>query len=138
LTAPVATSYMHNDAFPDNHPKSTSICEISARTHPIEVGVIGDARAATREIFKRLEGKLPEAERQTTAFRGGGVERKWDIILRLGVWPNRQNVRVLSLRRRTTGYHHGAHPASCAVAQKSIEIIEKETWDAYLNSAIQS
>lgn len=115
LTAPVATSYMHNDAFPDNHPlavgpigymgskaamntlkdadvllaigtrlsvfgtlpcydidyfpKQAKIIQIDinprniARTHPVEVGVIGDAKAASQELFKRLKSELPEARK---------------------------------------------------------------------------
>lgn len=111
LTAPVAVSYMHNDAFPANHPlavgpigymgaksamktlakadvvlaigtrlsvfgtlpcydidyfpKTAQIIQIDinprniARTHPIEVGIIGDARAASEEIMKRLKEIAP-------------------------------------------------------------------------------
>ncbi|MED4728930.1 sulfoacetaldehyde acetyltransferase [Aneurinibacillus migulanus] len=111
LTAPVAVSYMHNDAFPANHPlavgpigymgaksamktlakadvvlaigtrlsvfgtlpcydidyfpKTAQIIQIDinprniARTHPIEVGIIGDARAASQEIMKRLKEIAP-------------------------------------------------------------------------------
>ncbi|PKM73014.1 MAG: sulfoacetaldehyde acetyltransferase [Firmicutes bacterium HGW-Firmicutes-16] len=107
LTAPVACTYLHNDAFPVNHPlwvgpigymgskasmhtvadadvvlaigtrlsvfgtlpqydidyfpESAKIIQIDinpvniARTHPVEVGIIGDARAASVEILKRLE-----------------------------------------------------------------------------------
>jgi len=107
LTAPVACTYLHNDAFPVNHPlwvgpigymgskasmhtvadadvvlaigtrlsvfgtlpqydidyfpESAKIIQIDinpvniARTHPVEVGIIGDARAASAEILKRLE-----------------------------------------------------------------------------------
>ncbi|MGM8213073.1 sulfoacetaldehyde acetyltransferase [Virgibacillus sp. W0430] len=106
LTAPVAVSYMHNDAFPNNHPlavgpigymgskaamyslkdadvllaigtrlsifgtlpsydidyfpKHANIIQVDinprniARTHPVEVGVIGDARAASEAIYSRL------------------------------------------------------------------------------------
>ena len=108
LTAPVAVTYLHNDAFYGNHPLSVGpigymgskaamkilskadvvlavgtrlsvfgtlpqydinyfpdkakIIQIDinpkhiARTHPIEVGIIGDAREATVEILKRLKG----------------------------------------------------------------------------------
>lgn len=111
LTAPVAVSYMHNDAFPDDHPlavgpigymgskaamntlkdadvvlaigtrlsvfgtlpcydidyfpKQAKIIQIDinprniARTHPIEVGIIGDAREASIEIVKRLKENNP-------------------------------------------------------------------------------
>jgi sulfoacetaldehyde acetyltransferase len=131
LTAPVATSYMHNDAFPDEHPlavgpigymgskaamntikdadvllaigtrlsvfgtlpcydidyfpKQAKIIQVDinprniARTHPIEVGIIGDARAASREIFKRLEGKLPEARRNKQRLSEiAAVKEKWE------------------------------------------------------------
>lgn len=109
LTAPVAASYMHNDAFPFNHPlavgpigymgskaamnslqkadvllaigtrlsvfgtlpcydidyfpKQAKIIQIDinprniARTHPIELGIIADARAASVEIAKGLKVK---------------------------------------------------------------------------------
>lgn len=118
LTAPVAVSYMHNDAFPHNHPlsvgpigymgaksamyalkeadvllaigtrlsvfgtlpsydidyfpKQADIIQIDinprniARTHPVEVGIIGDAKAASEEIYKLLskEPKGKDAIRQ--------------------------------------------------------------------------
>lgn len=118
LTAPVAVSYMHNDAFPNNHPlavgpigymgskaamhalkdadvllaigtrlsvfgtlpsydidyfpKQADIIQIDinprniARTHPVEVGIIGDAKAASAEIYKQLasENKAKNNERQ--------------------------------------------------------------------------
>src|SRR5699024_2257895 len=106
LTAPVAVSYMHNDAFPNNHelavgpigymgskaamhsmkeadvllaigtrlsvfgtlpsydidyfPKDADIIQIDinprhiARTHPVEVGIIGDAKSATEAIYEQL------------------------------------------------------------------------------------
>lgn len=106
LTAPVAVSYMHNDAFPNNHelavgpigymgskaamhtlkeadvllaigtrlsvfgtlpsydidyfPKEADIIQIDinprhiARTHPVEVGIIGDARSASEAIYDKL------------------------------------------------------------------------------------
>ena len=109
LTAPVAVSYMHNDAFPSEHPlsvgpigymgskaamntlkkadvilavgtrlsvfgtlpcydidyfpKDAQIIQVDinprqiARTHPVEVGIIGDAREASREILKRLKAR---------------------------------------------------------------------------------
>ncbi len=119
LTAPVACTYLHNDAFPVNHPlwvgpigymgskasmhtvadadvvlaigtrlsvfgtlpqydinyfpESAKIIQIDlnpvniARTHPVEVGIIGDARAASLEILRRLEasagGRKPDKER---------------------------------------------------------------------------
>ncbi len=112
LTAPVAVSYMHNDAFPCDHPlavgpmgymgskaamntlkeadvllaigtrlsvfgtlpcydidyfpKNAKIIQVDinhrniARTHPIEVGIIGDAKEATTEMTKRLKEKKRE------------------------------------------------------------------------------
>ena len=109
LGAPVATSYLHNDAFPADHPqavgpigyqgsraamrllkdadvvialgtrlstfgtlpqygieyfpKSAKIVQVDinyrqlGRVWPIEVGVIGDAGAATRAIFRRLSAR---------------------------------------------------------------------------------
>lgn len=109
LTAPVAVTYLHNDAFYGNHPLSigpigymgskaamktlaqadvmlaigtrlsvfgtlpqydinyfpekAKIIQIDinpkhiARTHPIEVGIIGDAKDATVEILKRLKAR---------------------------------------------------------------------------------
>lgn len=119
LTAPVACTYLHNDAFPVNHPlwvgpigymgskasmhtvadadvvlaigtrlsvfgtlpqydinyfpESAKIIQIDinpiniARTHPVEVGIIGDARAASVEILKHLEtmagGRAPDKAR---------------------------------------------------------------------------
>jgi sulfoacetaldehyde acetyltransferase len=106
LTAPVAVSYMHNDAFPADHslavgpigymgskaametlkkadvvlaigtrlsvfgtlpcydidyfPKNAKIIQIDinprniARTHPVEVGIIGDANNTSKEILNRL------------------------------------------------------------------------------------
>lgn len=111
LTAPAAVSYMHNDAFPADHPlavgpigymgskaamktlqkadvvlaigtrlsvfgtlpcydidyfpKTAKIIQIDinprniARTHPVEVGIIADAREASQEILKRLRTKDP-------------------------------------------------------------------------------
>jgi sulfoacetaldehyde acetyltransferase len=120
LTAPVAVTYLHNDAFYGNHPLSVGpigymgskaamktlaeadvmlavgtrlsvfgtlpqydinyfpenakIIQIDinpkhiARTHPIEVGIIGDAQEATVEILKRLKAmdskRKPDARRQ--------------------------------------------------------------------------
>lgn len=111
LTAPVACTYMHNDAFSCDHPlwvgpigymgskaamhslaeadvilalgtrlsvfgtlpqydinyfpESAKIIQVDinprhiARTHPVEVGIIGDAKEAALEILKRLEAKIP-------------------------------------------------------------------------------
>ncbi|CDX00226.1 Sulfoacetaldehyde acetyltransferase [Desulfitobacterium hafniense] len=112
LTAPVACTYLHNDAFPYDHPlwvgpigymgskaamnlvaeadvilaigtrlsvfgttpqydidyfpESAKIIQVDinprniARTHPVEVGLIADAREAAREILKRLEERIAE------------------------------------------------------------------------------
>ena len=111
LTAPVACTYLHNDAFPADHPlwvgpigymgskaAMYSVAEADvilalgtrlsvfgtlpqydikyftgeakiiqvdinprhiARTHPVEVGIIGDAKEAAVEILKRLQVKIP-------------------------------------------------------------------------------
>ena len=116
LTAPVAVSYMHNDAFPSNHelavgpigymgskaamhslkeadvllaigtrlsvfgtlpsydidyfPKDAAIIQIDinprhiARTHPVEVGIIGDARAATEAIYEQLRQESREKDEE--------------------------------------------------------------------------
>jgi len=110
LTAPVACTYLHNDAFPCDHPlwvgpigymgskaamhtmadadvvlaigtrlsvfgtlpqydinyfpETAKIVQIDinpiniARTHPVEVGIIGDAKAASIEILKLLESSV--------------------------------------------------------------------------------
>ena len=110
LTAPVACTYLHNDAFPANHPlalgpigymgtkaamntvadadvmlaigtrlsvfgtlpqydinyfpESAKIIQIDlnplniARTHPVEVGIIADAKAASIEILNLLRAKV--------------------------------------------------------------------------------
>lgn len=110
LTAPVACTYLHNDAFPvdnpywigpigymgskasmntvaeadvmlaigtrlsvfgttpqydiDYFPESAKIIQIDinpnniARTHPVEIGIIGDAKEASAELLKRLKNVL--------------------------------------------------------------------------------
>lgn len=112
LSAPAAVSYMHNDAFPADHPlavgpigymgskaamntlkkadvllaigtrlsvfgtlpcydidyfpKHAKIIQIDinprniARTHPIEVGIIGDAKAAGEALYEQLLKAVPE------------------------------------------------------------------------------
>ncbi|GEK59471.1 sulfoacetaldehyde acetyltransferase [Marinococcus halophilus] len=112
LSAPVATSYMHNDAFPWDHdlavgpigymgaksamytleeadvvlaigtrlsvfgtlpaydidyfPKKADIIQVDinhrniARTHPIECGILGDAKDVTQELNKRIQQHYPE------------------------------------------------------------------------------
>ena len=125
LTAPVAVTYLHNDAFYANHPLSVGpigymgskaamktlaqadvmlaigtrlsvfgtlpqydidyfpehakIIQIDinpkhiARTHPIEVGIVGDAKDATVEILKRLKAmdgnRKPDAGRLEAAAK---------------------------------------------------------------------
>jgi sulfoacetaldehyde acetyltransferase len=111
LTAPGAVSYMHNDAFPSDHPlavgpigymgakaamyslqeadvvlaigtrlsvfgtlpcydidyfpKNAKIIQVDinprhiGRTHPVEVGIIGDAKAASDEIYRQLTAADP-------------------------------------------------------------------------------
>lgn len=114
LTAPVACTYLHNDAFPSDHPlwlgpigymgskaamntlaeadvilalgtrlsvfgttpqydidyfpESAKIIQVDinprhiARTHPVEVGLIADAKEAAREILKGLKEKFPNLQ----------------------------------------------------------------------------
>jgi len=131
LTAPVAVTYLHNDAFYGNHPLSVGpigymgskaamktlakadvmlaigtrlsvfgtlpqydinyfpenakIIQVDinpkhiARTHPIEVGIIGDAREASAEILKRLKAmdgrRKPDEKRLAAAAR---ERKKWE------------------------------------------------------------
>ncbi|WP_085521953.1 sulfoacetaldehyde acetyltransferase [Tuberibacillus sp. Marseille-P3662] len=130
LTAPVAVSYMHNDAFPDNHPlavgpigymgskaamntlkdadvvlaigtrlsvfgtlpcydidyfpKNAKIIQIDvnarniARTHPIEVGILGDAKAASDEIYSRLADQYPNIDRNEKRLNQvSKMKEKW-------------------------------------------------------------
>jgi sulfoacetaldehyde acetyltransferase len=131
LTAPVAVTYLHNDAFYGNHPlyvgpigymgskaamktlaqadvmlaigtrlsvfgtlpqydinyfpENAKIIQVDinpkhiARTHPIEVGIIGDAKEATVEILKRL--KAIDGKRKPDAKRIEAVakeKKKWE------------------------------------------------------------
>ena len=131
LTAPVAVSYMHNDAFPADHPlavgpigymgskaamhtlkkadvvlaigtrlsvfgtlpcydidyfpKNAKIIQVDinprqiARTHPVEVGIIGDAKAASDEIFKQLLSALPSPEKkQARLAELSKVKEDWE------------------------------------------------------------
>lgn len=130
LSAPVAVSYMHNDAFPADHPlavgpigymgskaamrslqkadvllaigtrlsvfgtlpcydidyfpKNAQIIQIDinprniARTHPIEIGIIGDAREASIEISNRLESKYGQISKN--------MERINEIEIEKGNW----------------------------------------------------
>ena len=131
LTAPVAVTYLHNDAFYGNHPlfvgpigymgskaamktlaeadvmlaigtrlsvfgtlpqydinyfpENAKIIQIDinpkhiARTHPIEVGIIGDAKEATTEILKRLKaadkGRKPITARLEAVAK---EKKKWE------------------------------------------------------------
>lgn len=131
LTAPVAVTYLHNDAFYGNHPlyvgpigymgskaamktlaqadvmlaigtrlsvfgtlpqydinyfpDNAKIIQVDinpkhiARTHPIEVGIIGDAKEATVEILKRL--KAIDGKRKPDSKRIDAVakeKKKWE------------------------------------------------------------
>jgi sulfoacetaldehyde acetyltransferase len=131
LTAPAATSYMHNDAFPADHPlavgpigymgskaamrtlakadvilaigtrlsvfgtlpsyeidywpKQAKIIQIDinprniARTHPVEVGIIGDAREASLEILKRINALDPNRKPDQNRLAEVATENKiWE------------------------------------------------------------
>jgi sulfoacetaldehyde acetyltransferase len=131
LTAPVAVTYLHNDAFYGNHPLSVGpigymgskaamktlaqadvmlaigtrlsvfgtlpqydinyfpenakIIQIDinpkhiARTHPIEVGIIGDAKEASVEILKRLKARESEREPNAKRLKTVAKEKKiWE------------------------------------------------------------
>lgn len=129
LTAPVATSYMHNDAFPANHPlalgpigymgskaamrtlakadvvlaigtrlsvfgtlpcydidyfpKHAKIIQIDinprniGRTHPVELGIIGDAKEAAKEIYRRLAAQ-PASPDEARLREIADVVREWE------------------------------------------------------------
>lgn len=137
LTAPVAVTYLHNDAFYGNHPlfvgpigymgskaamhilseadvilavgtrlsvfgtlpqydinyfpENAKIIQIDinpkhiARTHPIEVGIIGDAKESTVEILKRLRAedgaRKPDAKRLSDVAREKQIWEKEIIDL---------------------------------------------------------
>ncbi|MDQ7862417.1 hypothetical protein RCO48_19665 [Peribacillus frigoritolerans] len=57
----------------DYFPKDAQIIQIDinprqiARTHPVEVGIIGDAREASREILKRLKANKPNLKQEKRA-----------------------------------------------------------------------
>jgi sulfoacetaldehyde acetyltransferase len=130
LTAPVACTYLHNDAFPANHPlavgpigymgskaamhtmaeadvilaigtrlsvfgtlpqfdidyfpESAKIIQIDlnplniARTHPVEVGIIADAKAASVEILNLLRAKVGD--------RAVDEKRLQEVSARKEVW----------------------------------------------------
>lgn len=121
LSAPVATSYMHNDAFPANHPlavgpigymgskaamhslakadvllaigtrlsvfgtlpsydidyfpRQAKIIQIDinprqiARTHPVEVGILGDAKQSSMELFDQLVKFNPNQARNEARLK---------------------------------------------------------------------
>ncbi|WP_091583578.1 sulfoacetaldehyde acetyltransferase [Alteribacillus bidgolensis] len=130
LSAPVATSYMHNDAFPWNHelavgpigymgaksamrtlqdadvllaigtrlsvfgtlpaydidyfPKNAKIIQVDinhrniARTHPIECGILGDAKDVSEELYTRLSQADPNRPVDTQRRMSIKEERqKW-------------------------------------------------------------
>jgi sulfoacetaldehyde acetyltransferase len=131
LTAPVAVTYMHNDAFPADHPlavgpigymgskaamhtlkkadvvlaigtrlsvfgtlpcydidyfpKNAKIIQVDinprqiARTHPVEVGIIGDAKATSDEIYKQLISALPSQEKKQDRLEElSKVKEEWE------------------------------------------------------------
>ncbi|CAM3115789.1 sulfoacetaldehyde acetyltransferase [Filibacter tadaridae] len=131
LTAPVAVTYMHNDAFPADHPlavgpigymgskaamhtlkkadvvlaigtrlsvfgtlpcydidyfpKNAKIIQVDinprqiARTHPVEVGIIGDAKAASDEIYKQLLSASPSSvKKQDRLEELSKVKEEWE------------------------------------------------------------
>ncbi|WP_077324888.1 sulfoacetaldehyde acetyltransferase [Virgibacillus siamensis] len=131
LTAPAACAYMHNDAFPADHPlgvgpigymgaksamyalkeadvvlavgtrlsqfgtlpsydidyfpKNAKIIQVDinprqiGRTHPVEVGIIGDAKAASDEIYQRLQEVLPSPEKDDARLKQiGEWKEAWE------------------------------------------------------------
>ncbi|APC49481.1 sulfoacetaldehyde acetyltransferase [Virgibacillus halodenitrificans] len=131
LTAPVAVSYMHNDAFPADHPlavgpigymgaksamytlqeadvvlaigtrlsvfgtlpcydidyfpKNAKIIQVDinprniARTHPIEVGIIGDAKATAENLYKELSKAMPNGvSNQACLEKVSKRKQEWD------------------------------------------------------------
>lgn len=131
LTAPVAVSYMHNDAFPADHPlavgpigymgaksamytlqeadvvlaigtrlsvfgtlpcydidyfpKNAKIIQVDinprniARTHPIEVGIIGDAKATAENLYKELSKAMPNGvSNQACLEKVRKRKQEWD------------------------------------------------------------
>jgi sulfoacetaldehyde acetyltransferase len=131
LTMPTAVSYMHNDAFPADHPlavgpigymgskaamhtlkkadvvlavgtrlsvfgtlpcydidyfpKEAKIIQIDinprniARTHPVEVGIIGDAKAATEALYQKLTVAVPEQNKDQERLQEiSKVNEEWE------------------------------------------------------------
>ncbi|WP_080872549.1 sulfoacetaldehyde acetyltransferase [Oceanobacillus timonensis] len=131
LTAPVAMSYMHNDAFPADHPlsvgpigymgskaamhtlkkadvvlaigtrlsyfgtlpcydidyfpKNAKIIQVDinprqiGRKHPVEVGLIGDAKATADEMYNQLQAALPSSEKKLDRLAELKSEKeKWE------------------------------------------------------------
>ena len=130
LSAPVAVSYMHNDAFPNNHdlfvgpigymgskaametlkkadvvlaigtrlsvfgtlpcydidyfPKNAKIIQVDinprniARTHPVEVGIIGDAKEASKVLFEQIKEKLSPINDQRKLGDLKAIKDTWE------------------------------------------------------------
>ncbi|WP_286228751.1 sulfoacetaldehyde acetyltransferase [Neobacillus mesonae] len=69
----------------DYFPKQAKIIQVDinprniARTHPVEVGIIGDANAASVEIAKRLKERTPNlAPNQETLRQVAELKAQWD------------------------------------------------------------
>jgi sulfoacetaldehyde acetyltransferase len=69
----------------DYFPKNAKIIQIDinprniARTHPIEVGIIGDAQEASREILKRLKEIIPKGqENQQRLSEVTDIKQQWE------------------------------------------------------------
>ncbi|GHH99303.1 sulfoacetaldehyde acetyltransferase [Neobacillus kokaensis] len=69
----------------DYFPKQAKIIQVDinprniARTHPVEVGIIGDANAASVEIAKRLKEKTPNlAPNQETLRQVAELKAQWE------------------------------------------------------------
>ncbi|MCF3943131.1 sulfoacetaldehyde acetyltransferase [Oceanobacillus alkalisoli] len=131
LTIPAAVSYMHNDAFPADHPlavgpigymgskaamhtlkkadvvlaigtrlsvfgtlpcydidyfpKQAKIIQIDinprniARTHPVAVGIIGDAKAATEALYEKLTAAVPDVHKNPSRLQEiSKVNDEWE------------------------------------------------------------
>ncbi|UOQ92293.1 sulfoacetaldehyde acetyltransferase [Halobacillus shinanisalinarum] len=68
----------------DYFPKQANIIQVDinprniARTHPVEVGVIGDAREASEEIFKRLKAKMSNSANHSRLAEVTSEKEKWN------------------------------------------------------------
>lgn len=131
LSAPAACAYMHNDAFPVDHPlavgpigymgskaamytlkeadvvlaigtrlsqfgtlpcydidyfpKDAKIIQVDinprqiGRTHPVEVGIIGDAKAASDEIYRQLQSAVPSPVKNSARLAEvSDLKEKWE------------------------------------------------------------